>query len=284
MTEPTKDIRRWRRMRRRLGIRSKTDRGWLLWAARFGYGAVGSIYILIGLFAIAVAFGLSDRAQGPHGVMQFLAKQPFAPLLLIALAMGLAGYAALNITGAITDPERRGFSFVALAQRLADILTGALYLALAFATLSFMVGSSQTDSPATQIAREIKPSPFGPLLIKIAGIALLVGAVYFLIRAVSEDFGEMLDKRSASKRARRLFEAAARTGTAARAIVFGICGVYAIRSASRPHQDVADVGDALNSIGHAAYGPLLLAFVGIGFVAYGLYQMGKARYQRVLEA
>jgi hypothetical protein len=271
-------------MRRRLGIRSQTDRGWLLWAARFGYAAVGSIYIVIGLFAMAVALGLSDRAQGPHGVMEFLSRQPFAPLLLVALALGLGGYAALNITGAITDPERRGFSFLGLAQRLADILTGALYVALAFVTLSFIVGTSHDVGTATEIARKIKPGPFGPLLIRIAGVSLLIGAGYFLIRAVSEDFGEMLDKRSASKRARRIFEVAARTGTAARAIVFAVCGVFAIRSASRPYEDVADVGDALNSIGHAAYGQILLALMGVGFVAYGLYQMGKARYQRVIDA
>jgi hypothetical protein len=46
---------------------------------------------------------------------------------------------------------------------------------------------------------------------------------------------------------------------------------------------VTDVDDALSAIGDATFGPLLLGLMGLGFVAYGLYQLGKARYQRVID-
>lgn len=271
-------------MRRLLGIRSETDRSWLLWAARFGYAACGFIYVVIGFFAVAVSLGLREQPTGLHGVMRFLARQPFAPLLLATLAIGLAGYAALNITGAITDPERRGLTFMGLIQRAADILTGALYIGLAFAALSLIVGSSGSPEAATEVARKLRPIPLGRTLIWLAGISLLVGSVYLFIRAASEEFGEMLDKRSLSKHTRSLIELAARAGTAARAVVFAICGVYVIRFASRRAPDVADIGDALNAIGHALYGQFLLAVMGLGFIAYGVYQFSKAGYQRVVGA
>jgi hypothetical protein len=47
---------------------------------------------------------------------------------------------------------------------------------------------------------------------------------------------------------------------------------------------VGDAGDALTMIGEAAFGPLLLAIVGAGFIAYGAYQLAKARYQRIASA
>jgi hypothetical protein len=216
--------------------------------------------------------------------MRFLARQPFSPFLLATLAIGFAGYAALNITGAITDPERRGFSFIALIQRAADILTGALYIGLAFAALSLIVGVSGNTDAATAVSRKLLAIPFGPTIIRLAGISLLVGSVYLFIRAATEEFGEMLDKRSLSRRVRNAIELAARAGTAARAVVFAICGVYAIRFASRASHDVADVGDALNTIGHAVYGQFLLAVMGLSFIAYGVYQFSKAGYQRVVDA
>src|SRR5690348_9852072 len=228
MTERRKDIRRRGRMRRVLGISSATDRGWLLWAARFGYAACGFIYVVVGAFALAVSLGVREEPTGLHGVMRFLARQPFSPFLLATLAIGLAGYAALNITGAITDPERRGFSFIALIQRAADILTGALYIGLAFAALSLIVGVSGNTDAATAVSRKLLAIPFGPTIIRLAGISLLVGSVYLFIRAATEEFGEMLDKRSLSRRVRNAIELAARAGTAARAVVFAICGVYAI--------------------------------------------------------
>jgi hypothetical protein len=45
--------------------------------------------------------------------------------------------------------------------------------------------------------------------------------------------------------------------------------------------EVVDVGDALSTLGDVPFGPLLLAIVGAGFVAYGGYQLAKARYQRI---
>jgi hypothetical protein len=105
---------------------------------------------------------------------------------------------------------------------------------------------------------------------------------YLFYRASQEPFGEMLDKRSLSKKARAGITLAARAGTAARGVIFAICGAFVIRAAmsASPH-DVADVGEALAVLASATFGPLLIAAVGAGFIAYGGYQLAKARYQRI---
>ena len=272
------------RLRRRLGLAAAPVRPWLLWAARFGYAACGFIYIAIGLVAAAVALGLGEEPTGSHGVMRFLSRQPFAPLLLATLGIGLAGYAALNITGAISDPERRGVSIGAIILRSIDILTGALYITLAFAALGFLVGSWDSDNTATAFARELLTVPFGSTILGLIGASLIVGSVYLFIRAAQEEFGEMLDRRAISKKARAVIVLAARAGTAARGVIFAVCGVFAIRGAlARSPERIGDVDDALAAIGEGGFGPVLLAVMGAGFVAYGIYQLGKARYQRVVD-
>lgn len=271
------------RLRRRLGLSSTTVSPWLIWAARFGYAACGFIYVAIGLVAVAVALGLGEEPTGSHGVMRFLSRQPFAPLLLATLGIGLAGYAALNITGAISDPERRGVSIVGLALRSMDILTGALYIALTFAVLGFLVGSSDSTDTASAVAEKLLGLPFGVTMLGLIGVSLIVGSVYLFIRAAREEFGEMLDKRSLSKQTRTAIALAARAGTAARGVIFAVCGVFAVRAAMArsPHM-IGDVDDALALIRQVVFGPLLLALIGAGFVAYGVYQLSKARYQRVV--
>lgn len=276
---------RRRRIRRRLGLSSAQVRPWLLWAARFGYAACGFIYIAIGVVAAAVALGLGEEPTGSHGVMRFLSRQPFAPLLLATLGIGLAGYAALNITGAITDPERRGVSTGAIVLRSIDILTGALYIGLTFAALGFLVGSWDSADTAVALAEKLMGIPFGSTILGLTGVSLVVGSVYLFIRAAREEFGEMLDRRAMSKTARAAIILAARAGTAARGVIFALCGVFAIRSAlARSPKRIGDVDDALAAIGEGKLGPLLLAIMGAGFVAYGVYQLGKARYQRVVDA
>ncbi|MEO8575163.1 MAG: DUF1206 domain-containing protein [Gemmatimonadales bacterium] len=271
--------------RRRHGLASPDATGWLVWAARFGYAACGFIYIAIGMVAAAVALGVGQEPTGSHGVMRFLARQPFAPLLLATLGIGLAGYAALNITGAISDPERRGLSIVGLGLRAMDILTGALYIALTFAVLGLLVGSSKRTDTARAVAEKLLELPFGVAILGLIGVSLIVGSVYLFVRALRDEFGEMLDKRSLSREARAAIVLAARAGTAARGVVFAICGALAISAAmSRSPQKIGDVDDALAVIREGAMGPLLLALMGAGFIAYGVYQLSKARYQRVVDS
>lgn len=259
---------------------------WLKWAARFGYAACGIVYVAIGLAAIAVALGLAKEPAGTHGVIAFLARQPLGPIVLAGLGIGLAGYAALNFAGAISDPERRGVSLFGLATRSIDVLTGALYIALALAALAVVIDpSSDGTGTAVKWAAGILALPFGSAILWLIGAALVVSGGYLFYRASQEPFGEMLDRRSLSLGARSAIALAARAGTAARGLIFAICGLFVIRAASSARADgVADVGDALATVGRAAFGPLLLGVTGAGFIAYGAYQLAKARYQRIRSA
>ena len=253
------------------------------WAARFGYAACGIVYLAIGIGAIAVALGLSSEPAGSQGVMALVAQLPFGGLVLIGLGVGLAGYAALNIAGAINDPEHRGFSFRGLMERSVDALTGAIYIGLAIAALGRVADPSGAEAgTAVRWAQALLSLSYGRTLLGLFGVALILGGGFLFHRSANERFGEMLDRREISTRARRVIARAARAGTVARGLIFIVCGILVVRAAALSDPDiVGDAGDALAAIGATALGPILLLLTGAGFMAYGVYQLVKARYQRI---
>ena len=213
--------------------------------------------------------------------MRLVVRQPFGEVLLTALGVGFVAYAALNFAGALLDPARRGRSAWALVIRSTDALTGALYVTLAAAALRLVADPGRRGGRTAEAwAAGVLALPFGRALLGVAGVALLVAAGYLLYRAGAEPFEEKLDRRALSLAARRSVANAARVGTAARGVILGICGVLLIRAStgSAPER-VADVGDALDALGGATFGPWLLALAGVGFVAYGVYQLAKARWR-----
>jgi hypothetical protein len=239
--------------------------------------------MVIGVAAVAASLGLKTNPTGSHGVLHFLIGLPFRPVLLAGLAIGLAGYAALNFAGAFSDPEQRGVTPVALFSRAIDVLTGAVYVALSITSLAIILDpASRVSAATTDVADRLLRSSSGHLMLWLIGIAFLSSCVYLLYRSATEPFGQMLDKRSLSSFARNAIAIAARLGTFARGLIFGICGVISINVARRNESEpVGDVGHALAELGNARFGPLFLLLAGTGFVAYGGYQLAKAAYQRI---
>ena len=256
---------------------------WLRWAARIGYAACGLVYVAIGAIAAAVALGLAEGPGGAHRVMVLIERLPLGKLILIGLSVGLLGYATLNLVGAVHDQEQRGRSFGGILMRTADALTGALYVALAGAAVRIAAAPSREGGRIIESwAAGILLIPGGGLLLGGLGAALIGAGGFLVYRARVEPFEDILDHRALSGPVWRALSLSARLGTAARGVVFGICGLLAIEAAVRGEADhVGDVGDALSAIETTAAGRGALGLVGLGFIAYGAYQLAKVHYRRV---
>ena len=76
--------------------------------ARGGFVARGVVYGIIGVLALELALGDGGRATNQQGALATVAHQSFGHVLLIAVAIGLGGYAALAFRARRARPRPRG--------------------------------------------------------------------------------------------------------------------------------------------------------------------------------
>ncbi|MDX6694346.1 MAG: hypothetical protein QOF02_1949 [Blastocatellia bacterium] len=86
----------WRakfRKRLKLGEMGKAKDNWATWSGRFGYGARGVVFILVGVFLIQAARHYNPaETKGLDEVLSGLARQAYGPWLLGVIAAGLVSY------------------------------------------------------------------------------------------------------------------------------------------------------------------------------------------------
>src|ERR1700682_5721608 len=80
------------------------------WMARVGLVARGVVYGVVGILALKLAVGSGGKATTQRGALQTIAREPSGRALLIAMAVGLAGYAIWRLVraGIGHGPEQRG--------------------------------------------------------------------------------------------------------------------------------------------------------------------------------
>ena len=76
-------------------------RKWLVYLGRFGYAALGVVFIIIGFFLIVAAIQHDpSKAEGLDSALKTLAHQPFGSVLLAIVALGLIAYGVYSFVEA----------------------------------------------------------------------------------------------------------------------------------------------------------------------------------------
>jgi hypothetical protein len=257
--------------------------GWLDLVVRAGYVAKAVLYLGIGIAAAFVALGWSEQARGSHGAMYAIAALPMGRVLMGVLVVGLVSYAVLSLVAAVRDPERNGGGVSGLAVRTADAITGIAYAGLAAAAVRLLAEPSYRAAPVAELwATRVMTLPAGAFAVGLAGLGLVGSGLALFAKAGSPALGSRLDRRGLSARARRWVIRLGRAGAVARGLVFCVCGAFLLAAAiQRDPTKVRDVGEALTALGRRSYGPAALAVLAVGFLAYGVFQLAKARYRRL---
>lgn len=251
------------------------------WLARAGFVSRGLIYGIIGVLAIKLAIGAGGKATNQQGALKTIAQQPFGKVLLILVAIGLAGYALWRLIHALLGhgPENSDTTF----DRVAALGSGIVYGGLCAIAIGILLGSGGSSSGNThKTTAGVLGWPAGTWLVGIAG-ALLIGiGLYQGYRGLSKDFLKDSKTEEMSARVRRWIKWIGTFGHLARMVVFGLVGVFLIKAAIdfNPAKAVG-VDGALAKLAHNSYGPFLLGLVAAGLVAFGLYSLSDARYRRI---
>lgn len=251
---------------------------WVEGLGRAGLFARGVVWILVGVLAVRIATGDGGEQADKDGALQTVADQPFGKALLVALAVGFAGYALWRIVEACVAHE--------WGDRLANLARAAVYIALLASTIPFLTGSSGGDSSRGQEdhwTAKVLDAPFGRALVIAAGVALIALGLYMGYRGWKKKFVEHLKTGEMSPSVRTWTIRLGVAGHLARMVVFTLIGWFLIQAAiDHDPEETKGLDGALRSVADAGFGPWLLGLVALGLVAFGVYSLVESRYREVL--
>lgn len=249
--------------------------------ARFGYGARGAVYLLVGAFATAAALELRDEASGPEEAFQAFAAWPLGSVWLMALAFGLSGFAVWRLLQAVLDADHQGRKPGALLLRAGQAASAVAYGLTAWSALALLDGvgdlREQGGSPQ-DVAKALHLPVGGSLLFLVAGLLAVVGAGN-LMKAGSKSFGCELQ---CSAEICAWAKPVGRAGYAARGLVFvGVAALLVRTGLSLVGSDTDTLGVALGRLEALPFGSTLMAAMGAALAGFGLFGFVEARFRRI---
>jgi hypothetical protein len=246
--------------------------------ARLGWLAKGIVYLLAGVLALALvrqALGWSDSAASqeasPTGALKEVASTSWGPALLWALAIGLFLYAAWRLVSALL-PGRGGAE--SWARRIGYLCSAVLYgilgvTAVALATSERAADGNQQVRDAVQRFME---NSAGRWLVGIVGAILIAVGLYRIKKAVTQDVEDELDVGGMSASQRRWTRRLAIVGEIGRGVAFGLVGFFHVRAAiDFDPAEATGLDGALRRVVDEGWGHGVVAVVGLGFIAYGIF-------------
>lgn len=257
---------------------------WIERLARFGYAAKGVVYLIVGLLAMPLAFGIGSKTAGTSGALQTIVTQPFGKFLLSVVAIGLIGYAIWRFTQAFIDPEDQGTDAKGVVQRIAYALSGLSYAGLALTAVQIVVGWGGNNSSWRQDwTARLLAQPFGQWLVGIVGVLVLGVGFSYMYQAYTAKFRERFKFAEMSNAQLKWATRLGRFGIAARGIGFGVIGLLLIQAAVQSDPDEAQgLGGALEALAQEPLSQWILGVVAVGFVAYAIHMLIVARYRQII--
>jgi len=245
---------------------------WVEKLARLGYAAKGVVYILVGGLALSWALGFGGQTTGSSGALASISDSTVGRIALGLIALGLAGYVVWGLVRAIHNPENQG-----TGHRIFYALTALIYGFLAVEAARLALGSGGGGDSAEHWSAQAMQQPMGRWIVAAAGVAIAIYGIQQLINAWRVDLDDQLAMGRMSAEGRKWAVRIGRLGLAARGVVFGIIGYYVIQAALGARAERARGFDEV--LGAMRDTPVLLGLVALGLLAYGVYNVIRARYR-----
>ena len=263
---------------------------WIERLARVGFVAKGLLYATVGVLASCAGLGHGGETTDSRGALATLHTMPFGDVLLFGMAIGLAGYGVWRLVEGIADPDRRGNDAKGIALRISFVLRGLIHLLLAWsaARIASLMPRSWSIGPgpeggsdqATHFTRMAFVMPAGRWIVLAAGLGIAAFGAYQVYRAFVAKLSRDVSKGEVEREVGGWIIVVSRFGIAARGLVFMALGGLAALAAWR--SDASGTGGVERGLDVFAWlGPWPLVGIGLGLVAYGVYQLLSARYRRI---
>jgi hypothetical protein len=249
--------------------------------ARAGLVARGVVYAIVGVLAVKLAVRSGGgEAENQQGALKEIASQPFGKALLVAMAIGLAGYAFWRLLRAALGhgPEQSDDT----KERIGGALSGISYGLLCVTAVQILAGSSTGSGSPKGPTGGVLDWTGGRFLVGLAGVVLFVVAADEARKAVLKKFLKKSKTEQMSPEVKRAFTGLGMFGHLARAVVFALMAYGLVKAAVSYDADEAiGLDGALAQLSQASYGPWLLGLVAVGLLGFAAYSVADARFRKV---
>jgi hypothetical protein len=254
---------------------------WIDRLGRAGLVAKGVSFALVAVLAIGVATGSGGKTTDRQGALRTLADHGWGKVVLVALAVGFAGYALWRLADAILDRRDEGDDASGLAKRAASLARAAIYVALLWTTISVLAGSGSGGGGGNgeqEATGGVLGWPLGRELVFAAALGVAGAAAFNAYRGVSRKFEDKLS--GMSEAVERAVVVVGVAGHLARALVFAVAAWFLAKAAIQfDPSDAVGLDGALARLAREPYGKALLGITAGGLLAYGIYCLFEARYR-----
>jgi hypothetical protein len=245
----------------------------LLMAARAGYAVNGVLHLLIGWIALQVAWGLgSSGSADQSGALGALASNTFGRIILW---IGVVGWLALGlwqfIEAILTKEEAK--------ERLKFVAKGVVYLVLSWSAFGFASsgGGSSSKEQSSDFTASLMSQPFGTGLVIIVALVIIGVGIYHVHKGWKRKFLEDLVEHPGPT-----VEKLARFGYIAKGVALMVVGgLFVLAALQNDPEEATGLDGALKTMLEAPAGQWLLTLVALGFLAFGIYSIVRAKKARV---
>jgi hypothetical protein len=252
----------------------------MAWIARWGLAARATLYLLIGILAVALAAGSRRGETDQRGALQELTRHTGGTVLVWLIAIGLAGYALWRLSEAAFGVVGEGKKAGPRVQSLARAIIYGFFAVSAFKIVSHTGAGSQAGQQELWTAKAMQ-HPGGRWAVGLVGAVIVVCGLVLVWEGVRRKFEKFLAMGQMSPATRKAVEFLGVIGTVSRGIVFALAGVFVISAAVDYNpQKAGGLDRALRELADTAAGPWLLGIVAIGLVMFGVYGFAEAKWRR----
>jgi hypothetical protein len=244
-----------------------------------GLIAKGAVYIAIGILAAMAALdvnGQSEEEADNAGAFHFL-QQNTGNWMLGLLAAGLTCYSVWRFYEAFNSREKRS-----LPQRGRYFFSALSYGALAFSAFKVISTRSSGDgNPFRKYAAQAMQLPFGEWLIILAALVFVSAGIYQVYYGLAGKYRKHVEGLNLHDDASALLAKTGLVGYIARGLVWLLVAYLLLRAAlHHSSKEAGGPGEAFDLVNRGTAGAIILAIIAAGLVAYGVFCLIRAKFDR----
>ncbi|OXM57021.1 hypothetical protein CFP71_10425 [Amycolatopsis thailandensis] len=245
--------------------------------ARGGLVCYALVHLLVAWLAAQVALG--DQAKADKaGALQMVVAEGGAWLLWL-IAAGLAVLALWQLSEAITG-HRHVKARRRVVRRTVSGIEVVLYGLVSYSAVKIAVAGA--DDGQGSLVAEILAESYGQVLVTVAGIGVVVVAVFLAQRGIRKTFVRELDFGGASGPARTTTIRLGQIGWIALAAAYGTVGVLTVIAAvTFDPAKASGLDAALKTLAAQPYGGPMLLALAAGIAAFGAFALLDARFRKI---